>query len=467
MFVGREAEMNTLEKLYKKGEFQLVVLYGRRRVGKTTLINKFIETKPNIFFVAQEANDYINLEMFSSRIYEFFGMPLTMGGFKTWYDAFDYLANKAMEKRFILVIDEFPYAVEENHSIKSILQNVIDHKLKNTNMFVILCGSHMSFMENEVLGYKSPLFGRRTAQIRLEGFDYIDSSTLLSNYSNEDKVKYYGCIGGTPHYLAQIDQNESFESNIKDLYFNISGYLYDEPMMLLQQELREPAMYNSIISAIASGCSRLNEISTKINEESSKTVKYLNTLIGLRIIYKEYPFGEDIASSRKGVYRISDLCFSFWYRYVFPNKQGIEQGVGDIIAETEAFPKLSDYIGKPPFEEICRQYLIRQNRMGNLPFAATSFGCWWGNDSKENKQADIDVIAANKNDKKIIIGECKWKNQFNDVGEIKKLMDKTYLIPGYQEYYFMFFSKVPFSTGAKKLEKETPNLKLLELDMLF
>lgn len=467
MFVGRETELNTLEKLYKKNGFQLVVLYGRRRIGKTTLINKFIMNKPNIFFVAQEANDFMNLEILSRKIYEFFGMPSGMGGFRSWQDAFDFLAEKALEKRFILAIDEFPYAVEENRSIKSILQNVIDHKLKNTSMFIILCGSHMSFMENEVLGYKSPLFGRRTAQIKLESFDYIDSSKLISSYSNEDKVRFYSCIGGTPHYLSQIDTSESFEDNIKDLYFNISGYLYDEPMMLLQQELRVPAMYNSIITAIASGCSRLNEISTKINEESSKTIKYLNTLIELKIIHKEYPFGEDIATSRKGVYRISDYCYNFWYRYVFPNKPGIEQGAGNLIAEIEVFPKLSEYIGKPAFEEICRQYVIRQNKVLQIPFIATSFGSWWGNDSKEKKQADIDVITANKNEKKIILGECKWKNQYNDFVEIQKLMDKTYLFPEYKEFYFMFFSKIPFSVKAKDLEKEIPNLTLVDLDMLF
>ncbi|MDI6705200.1 MAG: ATP-binding protein [Bacillota bacterium] len=467
MFVGRKDELSALEKLYARDSFQLVVMYGRRRVGKTTLINEFIKNKPSIFFVAGEANDFINIEMFSQKIYGFFDIPLSTGSFKNWADAFDFIAEKAKEKRFILVIDEFPYAASGNKSLKSILQNVIDHKLKNTNLFMILCGSQISFMENDVLGYKSPLFGRRTAQLKIEGFDYYDAARLMTGYGNEDKIKLYSCIGGTPHYLSQIDHSLSFEDNMKELYFNVAGYLYDEPMMLLQQELREPAMYNSIISAIASGASRLNDISARIGEDTAKTIKYINTLLNLKILRKEFPFGDNPANSRKGIYKISDNCYSFWYRFIFPNKPGIEQGVGGVIAEKNVFPNLPAYIGKPPFEDICRQYVIRQNRQGRLPFIATDFGCWWGNDHKEKKQADVDVVADSKADKKILLGECKWRNNLDDVSEIKALMEKTYLFPGYEEYYFMLFSKMPYSDAARRLEETYSNLKLVTLDMLF
>lgn len=467
MFVGRENELNTLEKLYNKDSFQMVVMYGRRRVGKTTLIKKFIQDKPAIFFVAQEANDKINLELFSKQVYLFFNIPPSAGAFKDWAAAFDFIAEKAKEQRFILAIDEFPYAVEENRGIKSMLQNVIDHKLKDTGLFMILCGSHMSFMENEVLGYKSPLYGRRTSQMKIEGFDYIDCSKLLSQYSNEDKIKFYCSLGGTPHYISQVNQNESFAQNIKDLYFDISGYLYDEPMMLLQQELREPSMYNSIITAIASGSSKLNEISTKIGEERSKTIKYLQTLINLRILHKEFPFGEDIASSRKGIYKISDNFYKFWYKYVFPNKPAIEQGTGRIIADTTVIPNLSEFIGKP-FEEVCLQYLIRLNTAGKLPFVFTGSGRWWGNNKLKREQTEIDIVAANEKEGKIILGECKWKNQLDDISELNDLIENAELIAsGYKEKYFILFSKIPFSDEAKRMAKETANLKLVDLDILF
>jgi hypothetical protein len=323
-------------------------------------------------------------------------------------------------------------------------------------------------MENEVLGYKSPLFGRRTAQIKLEGFDYLDAAKLLKDFNHEDIVKLYSCIGGTPHYLAQVNPNQTFEQNIKRLYFDIAGYLYNEPMMLLQQELREPAMYNSIVGAIAGGATRINEIATRLEEDASKVGKYLNTLINLRIVVKEYPFGEDRETSRKGIYKLADNCYNFWYRFVFPNRPEIESGNGDYVADSEVFSEqLSDYIGKPPFEEICRQYLSRQNRKNELPFTATSFGAWWGNDPKEKVQSDIDVVAANRKSKKIILGECKWKNSFNDTAEIEKLMSKQHLLPEYKDRSYYLFSKVPFSRAAKALEKENDCLHLISLDMLF
>jgi AAA+ ATPase superfamily predicted ATPase len=444
----------------------MVVMYGRRRIGKTTLISEFIADKPALFFTAQEANDSLNLSRFSKKIYAFSGVPESAGAFQNWNDAFSFLGNKAKEGRFVLAFDEFPYAASANRALKSILQSAVDHEFKNTGMFLILCGSQMGFMENEVLGYKSPLFGRRTAQIKLEGFDYYDAGKLLESFSNEDKIKFYACVGGTPHYLTQIKKAESFEENIKRLFFDISGYLYNEPMMLLQQELREPAMYNSIISAIAGGASRLNAIATKINEDSSKVSKYLQTLINLQIIQKEYPFGENPQNSRRGIYRIADNCYDFWYSFVFSGRPEIESGNGDIIADNEVFgDRLSAYVGKPPFEKMCLQYLSRQNRGGNLPFAATSFGSWWGTDPKEKTQTDFDIVAANRRGKQIILGECKWKNNLNDVTEIQKLTSKEHLLSEYSDRYYCFFSKAPFSKSAKKLESE--RLKLITADMLF
>lgn len=467
MFVSRKEELKSLENLYHKDKFQMVVMYGRRRVGKTTLINEFLKDKPSIFFAAQEANEHLNLKMFSEKVYSFFDLPETMGAFKNWHDAFMFIADRSKKQKFILAIDEFPYIVESNKGVKSILQNVIDHYFLDTELYIILCGSQISFMENEILGYKSPLFGRRTAQFKIEGFDYYDASLMLGNISNEDKIKYYACVGGTPHYLSQIDTKISFEDNIKQLFFSVQGYLYGEPNMLLQQELREPAMYNSIISAIATGSSRLNEISTKLDEDSSKTIKYIKILMDLRILHKEHPFGDNPERSKKSIYYISDNCYNFWYKYVFLNKTGIEKGVGEEIADYLVFPNLSEFIGKPAFEEICKQYIIKINKKKKLPFLATDFGIWWGNDKKEKMNTDFDVVADNKFEKQVLLCECKWRNDYSDVKEIKKLMSKIYLMPGYEKYHFMFFSKVAFSKEAIKLESENDNLKLVTLDMLF
>ena len=467
MFVNRTQELTALNKLYAKNTFQIAIVYGRRRVGKTTLLNEFVKDKPAIFFAAQEANAHLNLQLFSEKIYSFFGLPKETGDFRNWYDAFSFIAQMAKEQRFLLVIDEFPYLAASDRSLKSILQNIIDHELIKTNLYLILCGSQISFMENQVLGYKSPLFGRRTAQFRIEGFDYFDAAKMLGDVSSEERIKYYACLGGTPHYLGQVNPMLSFEENLTELYFEPQGYLFNEPAMLLQQELREPAMYNSIISAIATGASRLNDISAKIAEDTAKTCKYIKTLLDLRILRKEIPFGENPERSRKALYQIADNCYRFWYKYVFFNRIGVETGIGRRIAENAVFPEISAFIGKPVFEDVCRQYLIRKNKETALPFLVTNIGAWWGTDMQARQPADIDLAADNKQQSKVLLCECKWRNEATDADEILKLLKKADLLPGYSTYHFMFFSKAPFTQAALELASAQDNLHFITLDMLF
>ena len=467
MFVGRGEELSALNDLYNKNSFQLAVIYGRRRMGKTTLIKQFVSDKPAIFFAAQEANERLNLQLFSGHVYNFFNLPQSTGTFADWYDAFSFIADKAITERFILVIDEFPYIASQNKSVGSILQNIIDHRLKDTNIYIILCGSHIGFMEKDVLGYKSPLFGRRTAQLQIREFDYIDCGEMLTGASREDIIKYFACVGGTPHYLWQIDKSLSFEKNIIEMYFKPHGYLFAEPMMLLKQELREPAVYNSVISAVATGAGKLNEISVKIGEETSKAAKYIKTLVDLQILRREVPFGENPERSRKALYQISDNCYRFWYRYVFLNRGAIETDTGKAVAESMVLPEISAFIGKPAFEDICRRYLIRKSKNNSLPFLATRFGTWWGTDNNSRRPADIDVVADNSWQKCVLLCECKWKNADTDASEIQKLIAKKSLLPGYSEYHFMFFSKSNFTESAIKFADKHDNLSLVTLDMLF
>ena len=290
---------------------------------------------------------------------------------------------------------------------------------------------------------------------------------MIPAASCEDKMKYYASVGGTPHYLAQIDSNISFEENIKSLFFEPRGFLYSEPTMLLQQELREPAMYNSIIAAIATGSSRLNEISTKIGEDSSKTIKYIKTLLDLKILQKINPFGDNPERSKKGIYSISEHCFRFWYRFVFLNKTSIESGLGEEVADNMVFPEFPAFVGKHAFESACRQYILRRNKDRSLPFTATNIGSWWGNDPVAKENTDIDVVADNKREGQIILGECKWRNEPTDAGDIMKLISKTSLISGYEEYRYMFFSKAPYTEAAKQIERDRENVELVNLDMLY
>jgi AAA+ ATPase superfamily predicted ATPase len=465
MFVGRDRELQTLENLYQKDSFQMVVLYGRRRVGKTTLISKFIEGKPGIFFAAQEANDRLNLEMFSRQVYRFFEVSRELPPFQDWSRALQFFAEKTGDRQVILAIDEFPYAAGANKGLKSILRNAIDHSLKDTRTFLILCGSQIGFMEDQVLGYQSPLFGRRTAQMKIGGFDYLDAAEMLGPYSNEDKIRFYSCVGGTPYYLSRIEQGLSFEENIAALYFDPAGYLYDEPLMLLKQELRESAVYNSVISAIAAGATKLNDIAAITGEERSKAGKYLDTLIGLGILHKEYPFGEDIGKSRKGIYRISDNCYRFWYRYVFLNKTAIEQGAGEPLFRS-LLPELNSFTGFS-FEEICFQYMIRLNNRSALPFIFTRSGRWWGTNAHTKTSEEIDLVFSEQRGTQAIFAECKWRNTVTEAPVLEKLIEKSALRAGYDTRYYYLYSKSGFSSGCRALAEKTGNVVLVEAGDLF
>lgn len=449
MFVGREQELRQLNCLYSTESFQMVIIYGRRRVGKTTLIQKFIEDKRACFFAAQEANDKINLENFSARTHGYFKHHGN-ASYRSWNDAFKDWIDASVHERHILVIDEFPYACEANPGLQSMLQNLIDHQGKDTKLFLILCGSQISFMENEVMGHRSPLFGRRTAAMKIEPFDYYDASKMLPGCPPVEWIQYYSCIGGTPYYLSMIDENKSFYDNMKELMFHKAGFLYEEPLLLLKQELREPYIYNSILTAIAGSSNKLNEISGRIGEERSKLGRYLNTLMNLDLIGKVVPFGEDIEKSKKGIYQIKDNFYRFWYANIFNNRSEIENGTGHYIAEFILKEDvLNHYIGKYCFETIAREYLMRKNAANQLDFKVTSFGKWWGNDMALKRENDIDVVAVNKFTKQAYICECKWRNEPPAISDIRNLTDKERLLPGYLEYRYLFFTKAPVKAVTK------------------
>ena len=468
MFVGRQEELMELQEGYDSGTFQCVVLYGRRRIGKTYLISRFMEDKPGIFFTAQEVNDTLNLSHFTEKILEFFQLTDSGIQFRDWDSAFKFLADRAKERQFVLAFDEFPYACSANKGLPSILQNAIDHQLKDSKLFLILCGSHVAFMEHSVLGSKSPLFGRRTMQLCLTGFDYLDAAQMLEGFSDEDKIRLYSCIGGTPHYLAQVNPKLSFEENLKRLFFRSSGYLYSEPFMLLQQELREPAVYNSIISSVAAGATRLNDIILKIGEEKTKTFRYLKVLVDMKILERITPFGEDARRSRKSIYQVSDFCYRFWYRFVFNSQAEIDAGIGGLLAEKTVLGEaLSAFIGKPAFEQICLQYMMRLNREQKLPFLATSFGKWWGTDSVRREETDLDLVMGNPAEKKLIVGECKWRKEAASKADIENWMGKDYLLPGFRDRYYVYFSKGGYTKAAEELAKQNARLKLLKTEDLF
>ncbi|MBT1170650.1 ATP-binding protein [Bifidobacterium sp. SO4] len=470
MFVGRERELGTLQDLWEQEDFQMLVLYGRRRVGKTALLDEFSKDKHVLSFTARQQTSAANLRDFSRAIYRFFGLPETMPAFGLWQDALDFIVRKAQDepgRRMLFVFDEFPYAAASEQSLPSSLQIAIDHGFKNANVMMVLCGSNEGFMESEVLGYKSPLYGRRTAQLRLMPFDVFDTARMLPFTPPVDVVQYYATFGGTPYYLRQIRSGMTYEDNVLRLLFDTNGLLYEEPLMLLRQELRDITTYNSVMGAVGAGATKQNKIADGAGLASSSGVsKYLSVLSDLGLLERDVPFGENPTHTRKGLWRIKDPFFSFWYRFVGPNADRIERGDGDLAARADVFgPALDTYVGQQ-FESVCEQWMIRANRRNELPFRATSFGKWWGSDPRARQQADIDAIAAAPRTGDILLGECKWKSNLDIAQTTATLRARADLVPGYDNRYFALFVKTDELAEAARARGESDLTVLSAAEML-
>ncbi len=468
MFSGRKNEINELNRLFQSKNFQMAVVYGRRRIGKTRLIQEFMKDKKTIYMMAVESNIKTNLELFSSAVYgalETEDHAMYMPTFPDLNSIFRYITQKAQSEKLILVIDEYPYLAQADKQISSLLQNFIDHEWKQLNMMVILCGSSMSFMENQVLGYQSPLFGRRTAQFKLEPLTYYESAEFVPNYTAEEKAIIYGITGGVPQYLEMVDDAKTLKENIMDLYLNKNAYLFEEPTNLMKQEMKDPATYNAIIEAMAKGATKINEIATKLQLETSNVTIYLKALISLGLVEKEYAITER-DNRKKTHYRLVDQMFRFWYRYVpqclFLLQAGKAERAYDLIIK----PDLSNYMG-PVFERICMQHIQYLQAANALPFDLMELGHWWGNNPVEKRQEEIDLFGVNEIEKKALFGECKFRNEDVDTEVFHTLQKRSELFPQYHEKYYMLYSKADFTDELKQLHETKPNLSLYTIEDLY
>lgn len=455
MFIGREKELNALDQLYKSDKFEFVVIYGRRRVGKTALINHFIDGKKSIYFMGVESNEKQNLENMSKSIMEYSKGIQADTCFASYQAALEYTFQLAEKERVILAIDEYPYVARGSKSLASTLQLLIDKHKDSSKLMLILCGSSMSYMEDHVLAYKAPLYGRRTAQMKIMPFDFEESCKYLKNLSDEDKAILYGVAGGTPQYLLQMSDKLSVEDNIKNTFLNPMSFLYEEPVNLLKQEVREPAIYTAIITAIATGHSRMSEISTKVGEDTNVCSGYIKNLINLGIIKKETPYGEK--DSKKSIYTIEDNMFCFWYRFVMDNTSVIVRGATDLVyRRIEA--QLSDYMGRV-FEDICRQYLWKQLLTGNSPIEFVSLGRWWGNDPKLKCQTEIDIMGE-QDSNAALFAECKWRNEYVDLDVLETLIGRSKLFH-YTKVHYYLFTKSGFTKRCRDKAEEMGNVTLV------
>lgn len=457
MFVNRIDELNYLEKLHKKQDARFVIMYGRRRIGKTELLRQFSKNKKHLFFSSDLSSEQEQLKQFSEKIFQLTRESFLQNQpFGSWEALLRYIFDHLIPKMPLIIIDEFPYLCISNPALPSILQKIWDEKGKESNIFLILCGSYMSFMEKEVLGSKSPLFGRRTGQIALQPLSFKDLKLFFPRYSEEDRVFVYSILGGIPAYLQRFHDHKTIEQNVKEEILNKNGFLFSETRFLLIEELREPAIYFSILKAIAFGRTRLNEIVQETGiSDPHKVNKYLSVLRELRIVKREIPITENKPhKSRKGIYSLNDPFFRFWFRYVLPYMSYLEEGDLDFVWQEKIKPSLDSFTGFT-FEDICLQRLKNLNRKNMLPFKARSIGRWW------NNKEEIDIVAYD-DQQSFIFGECKWKNKKVGLNELYNLERKADNFFDVKQKYFALFSKSGFSEELKNLSSQRKDILLFD-----
>ena len=415
-----------------------------------------------MFFSALNASAHENLEALSKSIYEISHPGLeTAPVYQSFDSALNEITRMSETERMVFVIDEYPYLAKADKSISSRLQHIIDHIWKNGKLFLILCGSSMSFMEYQVLGYESPLYGRRTGQFKIQALTYREITEFHPELSCEQQAFIYGITGGIPHYINKLEIENDLDDALKENLFNTSSYLFEEPEKLLKQELREPAIYNSIIAAVAGGSSRSNEIATKVGIESPICAKYLKILLDLGILMKETPITEKLG--KKTLYAIADNFFRFWYRFVPQNISAISAGRIEYIYETVIKKHFSDYMGVV-FEHMCRQYLFMYAE--NVPIVLSDIGQWWGTDSKEKKEVQIDIVGTPVEGNEFIIGSCKYRNEPIGIDELKLLKYYADVFGKGEKYHFYIFSKSGFTQGLQELA-DKGEVKLVSLQDMY
>jgi hypothetical protein len=403
-----------------------------------------------------------NLESLSKAIISFERPDaLSVPVFRDYDAALEEITALAEEKRIVFVIDEYPYLAKAKPAISAMFQHLIDHKWSNTKLYLILCGSSMSFMENEVLGQESPLYGRRTGQFKIEPLDYKETAVFHSELPYTDNALIYGITGGVPHYINKLNVRSNVDDALLTNLFDRSSYLYEEPANLLKQELREPAIYNAIIKAIAEGASRLNEIITKVGETSGTCTSYVKTLIDLGIVKKETPITEK--PGKKTIYLLADNFFRFWYRFVPANISAIDSGRISKLYPRAVKQYFPDYMGLI-FEKMCQDYLLYY--ADNLPIDLNEIGQWWGTDPKKKKEIQIDIVGTPVEGKEYIIGSCKYRNEKIGVDELELLIEYASVFGKGVKYHYYIFSKGGFTESLRQAA-ERGEVALISLEKMY
>lgn len=456
MFIGREFELAELNRLYNTDTFQFAVMYGRRRVGKTTIINEFIKNKEVIYFTGVESNEKQNLVNFSKSIITYETGQESDLVYPSFQSAFEQVFRLSGDRRIVLVIDEYPYVARSAGSLASTLQMLIDKNKEQSKLFIILCGSSMSYMEDEVLSYKAPLYGRKTAQFKIQPFNFEETCEYLKDFNDHDKAFIYGVVGGTPQYLSYADPKSDIADNIKAMYLKSTSPLFDEPNSLIKLEMKDPAAYTAIISAVADGYTKLGDIASKAGISTALCANNIKQLISLGIVRKELPAGEH--KTKKTLYSLEDNMFKFWYRFIPENISAINLRATNMVYSNRVAPFLSEYMGYI-FEDISKQYLWSLLIRDKCPVRFSVLGRWWGADEKRKQETEIDIMGIESKER-ALFGECKWTNSPADKAVLDALIEKGEMFSYPYKCYYLF-SKSGFTQGCIETAQNMENVFLV------
>jgi len=450
-FIDREEQKKWLEdQCQDKG---LTVIYGRRRVGKTALIEEVIKDKKAIYFLADQRPENQNIAGLQAEMADFVEEDLFREAeFDDWIKLFQEFVER-IDQELIIAVDEFPYLIEGNDAIPSIFQKIWDQILEDENIGLVLCGSSISMMENHVLDYKSPLYGRRTGQWKLKPLEFDSFSLFFPSLEFEERLKLYGLIDGIPAYIKHMDTENTTEQNLEENILTKGSVLYEEAEFLLKQEMRNPTNYFAILQAIAEGYTRFGEIVNRTSLNKSTVSQYLSNLQEIHVVEKEFPVTQN-TESRNALYQLSDNYYSCWFDMVYPNKGMVEQNKQEKLMEN--IQENLRHRTSRTFEQVCRQISAKKFDIGKI-------GRWWHN------QHEIDVVGLNEEKSKILLGECKWKNSKVGLSTFKQLKEEAEMVKWGGEdriEKYVLFSKSGFTKKLQNESEEQENLELFDIQRL-
>lgn len=453
-FLGRKKELAQLNSLYCGTRKEFCVIYGRRRIGKTELIKEFLKNKDSILFQAKQDSAYGNLRSFSYELNKATNLPKGFV-YSSWEEALDAVIDLAQCKRFVLAIDEYPYILEQCPSFSSILQEFID-KAPN-NIFLILSGSDVAFLKNEIINHNSPLYKRRTIEMRLDKLCLSEASLFLKDFDDETKCNYLALMSTYPYYLSAINHDISFKENIKTMLFNQYGCFFTLPDQLLSNSTNVQDVYNAILNAIAHRRRGIKEISEYIHEEGPKVSKYLNTLLECEIVVKCDTFN---GNKRSVYYEINDPLLKFWYSFIFENYERIKSN-GDIVIK-ELSDKISQFISFG-FENVSRLYLDELNESGKLNTVYPPLKTYKVDKSQLGRSIEIDGLAEANNS--LLVVDCKYRKIKFNKEMLEHLLESVSIFPDKLSRYYYIFSKSGFEEEV--IKQKSKNINLLTLSDLF